>query len=101
MIVPIALRINIHIVDMSNNQEAQNAFYKTEFNADRVEFKLRIDDGLDLHDKTIFVLRKSGYYDIIYKNKDQDDLNKRMQWDQPFRDMFSKLAPIYDNREGH
>jgi hypothetical protein len=33
-----------------------------------LDIGLDITDGLNLHEKTIYVLRKTGHYDILYKD---------------------------------
>lgn len=60
-----------------------------EFNANTEEIKLSIDDGLDMHDQTIYVLRKTGHYDILYKEQNEwPNLKMRIQWDDKFRKML-------------
>ena len=69
-IVPKALRLNINIVNLETNnrkKEAQDCVSVTNCNSTesiKVIFK---NDKLNFHERSIFVLRKDGHYDIIYK----------------------------------
>jgi hypothetical protein len=71
--VPIALRINVFIVNIDTSSSA-----KKDFNPDRMvgiqenksqfdEIGLYINDNLNINDEnTIYVLRKDGHYDLLY-----------------------------------
>ena len=69
-IVPKALRLNINIVNLETSnrkKEAKDCVSVTNCNSTDSIKVIFTNDKLNFHDRTIFVLRKDGHYDIIYK----------------------------------
>mmetsp|Transcript_29095 Transcript_29095/g.28120 ORF Transcript_29095/g.28120 Transcript_29095/m.28120 type:complete len:154 (+) Transcript_29095:1148-1609(+) len=70
-IMPIVMRINIYIVNIDTSKNQKQNLSKPKFNveeckADLEDISLKAFDNLNLHDYTLYVLRKDGHYDAIY-----------------------------------
>lgn len=82
-IVPIVLRINVYIINIDSSANAKNMHYNNkegtnynvnEYQSEYEDIKLECnEDNLNYHnvDNTIYVLRKDGHYDIIYKDDNE------------------------------
>jgi hypothetical protein len=72
--VPIALRINVFIVNIDTSARVRNnqslkTFDLQECKAEYPDLKLEAEDNLNFHNDTLYVMRKDGHYDIIYNSK--------------------------------
>jgi len=82
--------MNIYIITLDTKATARAPdnkspkFYIAECKADMPELSLKYKDSLDLHNRTIYVLRKDNHYDIIYK---QSELKKYSK-DSGFNSIF-------------
>ena len=68
-LVPVVLRINVHIIDMDKQSQDldSNAFCVSYNNAQVNTFRFKvIGDSLNLHSETLQVMRKEGHYDALY-----------------------------------
>jgi len=72
-VVPVIMKINIHIVNIDTSPEARMYKENTKFSVvdgpSRHQGLLHIIDGdsaLNLHDQTLYVLRKDGHYDALF-----------------------------------
>jgi len=61
IIVPIVLRCNITILDFDFDKGVNSITNS----ALRPHIDFKMDDGLDFHDKTIYVLLKVAHYDLL------------------------------------
>lgn len=72
-IIPIVMRINIFIVNIDTSLASRNApssqkrYVINEFKSHYRDIKMEINDKLNLHDNTLYVIRKDGHYDILVK----------------------------------
>ena len=78
--LPICMRMNIFIVNIDTNANVRNLRDKwvtiQDFKSEYDDIKLWIDDSLNLHNETIYVLRKDGHYDIIYRPTDPSEYDR-------------------------
>jgi len=66
--------MNVHIVNIDTSDAARkrNTAEKIKIidnNAKLGELFIQYNDALDLHDHTIYVLRKDNHYDMIYRER--------------------------------
>ena len=90
--------MNVYIIDLDLSNNARNNIDKVkpysiqEGKAKYDDIGLWINDSLNLHNdpRTIYVLRKTGHYDIIYKNDTfpEVDLNDLAYCDLEFNRFF-------------
>ena len=73
-LVPIVLRINVHIVNLNTNRDnrGKGKYFHVEKNmSNHPDFMLEWTDNLNFNDAEIFVLRKDGHYDLLVKSGDK------------------------------
>jgi hypothetical protein len=69
IVVPIALKINVHIVNIETKEEKVAQRVSLFFNHSSQEdilHRIANSEHLNLHKETLYVMRKGGHYDITY-----------------------------------
>ena len=73
LIVPVILKMSIHIVNIDTSQEAQRYLEMPSFSKipgparhDDLQHMIAGNSRLNLHDETLYVMRKDGHYDAIF-----------------------------------
>lgn len=73
-LVPICLRMNVFIVNIDSSAQARKGqkpkINITESKSHYPDINFWVNDNLNFHNETIYVLRKDGHYDIILKSDD-------------------------------
>jgi hypothetical protein len=60
------------------------------------------DDNLNFFDKHIYVIRKDGHYDLIYKKECVDfDIENLKESDKEFIEIYTKNVPVGSDAPGN
>jgi len=71
LIAPIILRINVDVVDLDRARIGSGSkFSHFKLKAMTTELCFRYNDNLDLHAKQLYVLKRNGEYECLYKRGD-------------------------------
>jgi hypothetical protein len=72
-VVPVIMKMNIHIVNIDTSAEARAYKEMSKFSVihgpakhEDLMHEIQGDSALNLHDQTLYVLRKDGHYDALF-----------------------------------
>ena len=89
-LIPFVLRINVEIVYVDEKNRGAQEMQNQLFQSNTEDFKFSLDDGLDMHDQTIYLFLKTGHYDIIYKTEGFKEITKLSKYDDELNEMLQR-----------
>ena len=69
-IVPFVLRIGLVVVYVDEKNRGEQEMQNQQYSASTEDFKFEVEDGLNMHNESLYVFLKTGHYDVIYREKD-------------------------------